>query len=96
MTSKIHARCDGLGNPTRLTLTEGQAHDCTEAANLLEGLEVDAVLADKGYDSDAVIDRIVATGAEAVIPPKANRKFSGPAIMPCIANAISSNGSSIN
>ena len=62
----------------------------------LEGLEVDAVLADKGYDSDAVIDRIVATGAEAVIPPKANRKFSGPAIMPCIANAISSNGSSIN
>jgi transposase len=31
------------------------------------------VLADKGYDSNALVDAIEAKGAAAVIPPKANR-----------------------
>jgi len=31
------------------------------------------VLADKGYDSDAVLDTVAAMSAEAVIPPKTNR-----------------------
>lgn len=31
------------------------------------------MIADKGYDSDAVMEQIQAMGAEAVIPPKANR-----------------------
>ena len=33
-----------------------------------------AVLADKGYDSQEIIDRIISTGAQAVIPPRSNRK----------------------
>jgi transposase len=32
------------------------------------------VLADKGYDSDAVVQHIAGMGASAVIPPKRNRK----------------------
>jgi hypothetical protein len=32
------------------------------------------VLADKGYDSDAIVEHIENTGAKAVIPPKSNRK----------------------
>jgi transposase len=31
------------------------------------------VLADKGYDSDAIVELIAASGAVAVIPPKSNR-----------------------
>lgn len=31
-------------------------------------------MADKGYDADWLVKLIEATGAEAVIPPKANRK----------------------
>lgn len=31
------------------------------------------MIADKGYDSDALVDAIEAKGAEAVIPPKQNR-----------------------
>ncbi len=33
-----------------------------------------AVLADKGYDSDRLIDELDARGITALIPPKANRK----------------------
>jgi transposase len=33
-----------------------------------------AVLADKGYDADAIVEHIEAMGAKAVIPPKSNRK----------------------
>jgi len=32
------------------------------------------VIADKGYDSDSVIEKIEAVGAKVVIPPKSNRK----------------------
>ena len=31
------------------------------------------MIADEGYDTDAVLDAIAERGAEAVIPPKANR-----------------------
>ena len=55
-------------------LTGGQVHDVTQAAKLLEDLKPDAVLADKAYDSDALLLCIVAADAKAVIPPKSNRK----------------------
>ena len=57
-----------------LRLTPGQQADITQAELLLEGYQPDAVLADKGYDADALVKRIEAKGAEAVIPPKSNRK----------------------
>lgn len=45
----------------------------SEAEPLLEGVAAGAVAADKAYDSDSLIDTITATGAQAVIPPRANR-----------------------
>lgn len=41
---------------------------------MLEGVKSSAVLADKGYDADYVVDAAEAMGAEVVIPPKSNRK----------------------
>lgn len=42
---------------------------------LLEDLEADTLLADKGYDADErVIDKLEKQGKTAVIPPKKNRK----------------------
>ena len=35
-------------------------------------------IADKGYDADHLIERIVQTGTTAVIPPKRNRKVQRP------------------
>ena len=74
MTTKIHAVVDALGNPVALSLTPGQAADITQAEPLLEKLEPGALLADKGYDSDALVAGLEARGITPVIPPKANRK----------------------
>jgi putative transposase len=46
----------------------------TQAEPLLEDLAPDAVIADKGYDSDAFVERLEARDITPVIPPKANRK----------------------
>ena len=40
----------------------------------MEEFETQAVLADKGYDSEAIVNRVRTSGAMAVIPPKRNRK----------------------
>lgn len=64
---------DALGNPVRWLLAGGEVADITQAQSLLDGLKTDAVLADKGYDADALIDSIQTSGAIAVIPPKRNR-----------------------
>ena len=35
---------------------------------------MDYLLADKGYDSDAIVAKVEGQGAQAVIPPRKNRK----------------------
>lgn len=64
---------NGLGLPVEIQLTPGQQADITKAADLLEGYDPEVVIADKGYDSDDLVDEIKAKGAQAVIPPKKNR-----------------------
>lgn len=73
-STKVHVSTDGLGNPTRFLLSGGQEADVTYAEPLLEGQRFDAGIGDKGYDSDRLVERIEGRGAEAVIPPKTNRK----------------------
>ena len=73
-TTKLHATTDALGNPLKLILTPGQRNDVTQAEDLLEDLEAERVMGDKGYDAQVVLDKVAEMEAEAVIPPKANRK----------------------
>jgi len=73
-STKIHIAVDALGNPLRLHLTGGECHDSPHAAGLIAGFEPDAVIADKGYDTDELIEAVKARGIEAVIPPRGNRK----------------------
>jgi transposase len=74
LTTKIHALVDALGNPVELRLTPGQAHDLACAEPLLEGVDTDALLGDKAYDADSLIDTLTQRGITPVIPPKENRK----------------------
>ena len=67
---------DALGNPTRFILTGGERPDCEQAVSLLNHQEADAVLADKGYDADYIVDAVKEMEAEVVIPPKSNRKVA--------------------
>lgn len=62
----------------KFLLTPGQTHDITQAQPLLEGLAAEYVIADKGYDGDQVLRTIKDQDAEAVIPPKSNRKVQRP------------------
>jgi len=61
-----------------LRLTPGQAADIKQAEGLLADHEPEAVIADKGYDSDAFVAAVEARGAEAVIPPLGCRKGPRP------------------
>jgi len=74
LTTKIHAVVDALGNPVALSLTPGQAADITQAEPLLERLDPEALIADKGYDADAFVEQLESRNITPVIPPKANRK----------------------
>ena len=67
-----------MGNPLRLILTGGQVADVTQGAALVAGIQTAAVTADKGYDSDELVETIEATGALANIPPRSNRKYKRP------------------
>lgn len=64
---------DALGNPLRVILSAGQVADIEQAAALIEDQHADFIVADKGYDSDALVETITAQGSQAVIPPRSNR-----------------------
>lgn len=74
----MHACVDGLGQLVRCIVTGGEVHDVTQATTLLAEIEPDAVLADKAYDANALLDFIRKKGAKVVIPPKASRKEPHP------------------
>jgi transposase len=63
-----------LGNPVELMLTPGQAHDLACAEQLIDSADPEALLGDKAYDADPLIEALAQRGITPVIPPKANRK----------------------
>jgi transposase len=69
----LHATCDALGNPVRFSRTGEEGEDFTQALALIKDLPFTAVLADKGYDSDAIAEAILEQLAEVVMPSKKNR-----------------------
>src|ERR1700722_5081291 len=74
LSTKLHVAVDATGRPLRLIITEGQVADISCANELMEHLRAKAVIADKGYDADAFVQTIGATGAKLVIPPRSNRR----------------------
>lgn len=72
-STKIHATVDALGNPLRIILSVGQQADIKQAQALVADYEPNAVLADRGYDADLLIERLQLNGIEVVIPAKRNR-----------------------
>ena len=60
--------------PVRVAVTAGTVADCTQAAALIEEIVAQFLLADRGYDTNEILDKALAFGCEVVIPPKRNRK----------------------
>jgi transposase len=55
-------------------LTPGQDHDLTCAEPLLENADPRALLGDKAYDADLLLDILARREIIPVIPPRAHRK----------------------
>ena len=55
-------------------LAPGQDHDLTCAEPLLENADADALIGDKAFDADPLLNTLEQRGITPVIPPKANRK----------------------
>ena len=72
---KVHPHAvDAHGMTVRIIATEGTRADCSEATRLIEGIDAEHLIADQGYDSDAVIQQARSQGMPAQIPPRKNRK----------------------
>lgn len=67
MTTKILALTDALGNLVSSVLLPGQRFDTVGVQPLIERLAFDALIADKAFDSNAIIAELDARGAKAVI-----------------------------
>lgn len=61
--------------PVRIFITQDTTADCTQADRLIEGIDADYLLADRGYDSNAIVEQVRKQGTEVVILPKKNRKI---------------------
>ena len=73
LSTKLHAVVDGNGLPVDLLLTGGEVSDYQPAAQPLENKFGHWIIADRGYDSDAIIVLIEEQGSAPVIPPRLHR-----------------------
>jgi transposase len=64
-----------MGQLMRFAITGGEIADITQAQGLLAEANPDMVIADKGYDSDELVDFIHRRKAKAVIPPRRHRLY---------------------
>jgi transposase len=65
---------DEVGYPVRIIITAGTVNDCTKADELTKGIAHDILIADRGYDTNAIIKSAMENDVIVVIPPKKNRK----------------------
>lgn len=66
---------DALGNPIKLLLSAGQKSDIGQAEVLIEGLNFEVLLGDKGYDSKKLVDKVAEKSATVCIPSRKNCKI---------------------
>ena len=74
LNTKLHMAVDAHGMLVRMFITSGTVADCTEGSRLIEGLTAENFLADKGYDSNEIIDVATEQGIIVVIPPKKEQR----------------------
>ena len=67
MTTKILALTDALGNLVRFVLLPGQRFDTIGVAPLIKGLSFGGLIADKAFDSNAIIADLNERGAKIAI-----------------------------
>jgi transposase len=75
LNSKLHVVCDAAGKPLVMLLSEGQMSDHKGARLMLAELpKAQALIGDRGYDSNWFRAALKARGIEPCIPPTRSRK----------------------
>ena len=74
LNTKTHLVVDAYGMPLRFLGTDATIADRTVAEKLISGFQVKYLLADRGYNTDAIVSSALQAGIIPVIPPKKNRK----------------------
>ena len=67
MTTMILALTDALGNLVRFVLLPGHRFDTVGVPPLIDGVSFDALIADKAFDSNTIIENLNERGAKIVI-----------------------------
>tara|TARA_R110000850_G_C9633585_1_gene432440 strand:- start:55 stop:486 length:432 start_codon:yes stop_codon:yes gene_type:complete len=75
-TTKILALADGLGNVVRFVLMPANRYHTVGVAPLIRGIRFDALLADKAFDSNWIIDDMNERGAKIVVSQRPQRRES--------------------
>ena len=73
MTTKILALTDALGNLVRFILLPGHRFDTVGVPPLIDDLSFGGLIADKAFDSNAIIANLNERGAKIVIAQHARR-----------------------
>ena len=60
--------------PVCFTVTSGTVADSSQANKLIADIASQFLLADRGYDTNEVVEKGISQGMEIVIPPKKKRK----------------------
>lgn len=74
LNTKVHLAVDANGMPVRIVITTGTTADCKQAVRLIDGFAAQYLLADRGYDTNELIESAVRSGMQVVIPPKKYQK----------------------
>jgi len=61
--------------PVRFIITAGTVADCSQAIQLITEIKAEQLIADKGYDTNAIVEFAANNGMTVTIPPKKNRKI---------------------
>ena len=63
--------------PVRVHITGGKVADCTEACDLIEGIEAENLIADRGYDTNDIVEAATKAGMHAELyRPKRTERSS--------------------
>ena len=73
MTTKILALTDALGNLVRFVLLPGNRYDTIGVAPLIDGIDFDALLGDKAFDANWIVEELDQRGAKVVISQRPKR-----------------------
>ena len=75
LNTKLHLAVDKSGLPIRAIIRAGTTADCSQVEELIEGIQAQHLLADRGYGSQAILQTANQADMRPVIPAKKNRRY---------------------